>query len=83
MPKGKDNLSKTHLGFRLLLHFVNSPGSSLALNCEIFADIILIDFLYSTAIMVIDMDKCDLETAITRQYSSILEQMHFENQFLR
>lgn len=29
------------------------------------------------------MDKCDLETAITRQYSSILKQMHFENQFLR
>lgn len=33
--------------------------------------------------MVIDMDKCDLETAITRQYSSILKQMHSENQFLR
>lgn len=33
--------------------------------------------------MVIDTDKCDLETAITRQYSSILKQMHFENQFFR
>lgn len=31
--------------------------------------------------MVIDMDKSDLETAITRQYSSLPKQMHFENQF--
>lgn len=33
--------------------------------------------------MVIDMDKCDLEGVIIRQYSSILKQMHFENQFLK
>lgn len=33
--------------------------------------------------MVIDMDKCDLERAITRQYSSMLKQTHFENQFLK
>lgn len=33
--------------------------------------------------MVIDMDKCDLERVIIRQYSSILKQMNFENQFLK